>query len=214
MKIPKLGKSVEWTAARRSLLHRLRAQAPDGTWRRLFDSHWRVIYSVARRFGLSEAISQEIVQRTLLSAIRHLSKTESAKSPTPFKVWLRQMTRWRILEACRQRPAEPAFESWSSEQDARLAAWPSLAAFSLERLEELWEAEWQKNIIATALERIRPRVHPKDFQLFDLLVLRQWPIAKITAGLGVHRGQIYLAKHRVTVVLRKEIRVIEAGYPP
>jgi RNA polymerase sigma-70 factor (ECF subfamily) len=40
--------------------------------------------------------------------------------------------------------------------------------------------------------------------LFDLYVVQQWPVKKVTAALGVSAGQVYLAKHRVGALLKKE----------
>jgi len=46
--------------------------------------------------------------------------------------------------------------------------------------------------------------------MFELYVLRDWPVSKVAATLGVNSGQVYLAKHRVSRRLKKEIRKLEA----
>lgn len=207
VKIPKLGKPAEWTATRRSLLRRLQPQAQEVIWRSLFDRHWRVIYATARRLGLNDLEAQEVLQRAILSAVRHLTASQSRAERVPFKVWLFRTTRWHVLEQRRQRP-------WSPQQPSAQLTINTGAGMASVRMEQLWEEEWQKSLIAAALERVKAKVTPKDFQIFDLLVLRQWPGTKIAAGLGVRRAQVYLAKHRVTSVLKKEIRAIEATYPP
>src|SRR2546426_11700823 len=50
---------------------------------------------------------------------------------------------------------------------------------------------------------------PEHYQLFDLYVVQKWPVRKITATLGVNAGQVYLAKHRISSLLKKEIARLE-----
>jgi hypothetical protein len=39
-------------------------------------------------------------------------------------------------------------------------------------LDALFEAEWRKNLFATALERMKPKFSLKQFQMFDLHALK------------------------------------------
>ena len=42
--------------------------------------------------------------------------------------------------------------------------------------------------------------------------MKQWPIRKITKSLGVNFGQVYLAKHRVTGLIREELKKLQERY--
>jgi RNA polymerase sigma-70 factor (ECF subfamily) len=178
-------------AIRQNLLNQLAAPAEAGTWRPLFDCHWRVIYGVARRADLTDTEAQEVVKQTVLSAANHLP--ELPRHPAPRKIWLRQLTYWRITEQWRRRPAENSADH----------------APSPKQIEAFWEEEWRRNLFATALDEVKARVKPKDFQIFELLVVRQWPIAKVSRALAVNLGQVYLAKHRLSLALRKQLKIIE-----
>lgn len=81
---------------------------------------------------------------------------------------------------------------------------PSPGAF-----EAAWEEDWQSNLFDAALERIKRRVREEHFQIFDLHVLRHWSARKVAETLDVNIAQVYLAKHRITALLRKEIRELE-----
>ena len=76
-------------------------------------------------------------------------------------------------------------------------------------LESLWEAEWQSNLMEAALERVRRRVKEEHYQIFDLNVVRQWPANKVARILEVNIAQVYLAKHRVLALLKREVRILE-----
>jgi RNA polymerase sigma-70 factor (ECF subfamily) len=52
-------------------------------------------------------------------------------------------------------------------------------------------------------------VNPKQFQIFDSYVLKEWPVKDVTKTLGVTAMQVYLAKHRVTSLIKKEIKKLE-----
>ena len=51
---------------RSSLIHRLKATINGESWVEFFNAYADLIYNVARRSGLSEADSQDVVQETVL----------------------------------------------------------------------------------------------------------------------------------------------------
>jgi DNA-directed RNA polymerase specialized sigma24 family protein len=85
---------------------------------------------------------------------------------------------------------------------------PDPAGFDLEFI---WDEEWEKNLLAAALERVKRQVDPEQFQIFDLYCLEQWPAQKVAGTLGVGVGRVYLAKHRIGRLLKKEIKMLECG---
>ena len=71
------------------------------------------------------------------------------------------------------------------------------------------ELDGKKNLLAAALERIKSRVDPEQFQIFDLYCLEDWPAQKVARTLGVSLGRVYLAKHRIGALLKKELKKLE-----
>ena len=56
----------------------------------------------------------------------------------------------------------------------------------------------------------KKQIEPKQkFQIFDCYVRKAWPAQKVAARLGVNIGQVYLARHRVGALLKKEIKALE-----
>ena len=76
-------------------------------------------------------------------------------------------------------------------------------------LENIWEAEWQSNLMEAALERVRRRVREEHYQMFDLNVVRQWPANQVAKTLEVSVAQVYLVKHRILALLKREVRMLE-----
>jgi RNA polymerase sigma-70 factor (ECF subfamily) len=73
-------------------------------------------------------------------------------------------------------------------------------------LEGVWEQEWESQLLAAALARIKRQVQPQHYQIYHLHVVLGQPAREVAHTLGVSAAQIYLAKHRIGGSLKKEIR--------
>ena len=76
-------------------------------------------------------------------------------------------------------------------------------------METVWDEEWERNIFEAAIEKVKREVSAKQYQIFDLYVIKKWPVQKVARTLGINIGRVYLAKHRVTGLLKKEIKKLE-----
>jgi RNA polymerase sigma factor (sigma-70 family) len=191
---------------RYSLLSRMQDRDDQDSWKDFFDTYWRLIYSFAIKSGLTDAEAQDVVQETVISVAKDIQKFKRDRTLGSFKGWLRNLTRWRIADQFRKRtrsvPAGNNLSTPSTSPD-------EIAGPVNADLEAIWEEDWQANLLEAAMERIKPRVKEEHYQMFDLNVIRQWPAGKVAQTLGVNIGRVYLAKHRVMALIKKEIRVLE-----
>jgi RNA polymerase sigma factor (sigma-70 family) len=195
-------------ATRRSLVDRLANWDDRKRWQEFFDTYWKLIYSAARKSGLTDAEAQEVVQETIITVAKKIDKLRYDPAIGSFKGWLLNITRWRIADQFRKR--QPADKQRARSSDDRQTATIERVADSRAvDLDALWEKEWQENLFAAAITRVKKKVDPKQFQLFDCYVRKEWPAQKVAAELGVSVGQVYLARHRVSALLKKEIKNIE-----
>ena len=63
--------------------------------------------------------------------------------------------------------------------------------------------------IFAPIAKVKQRVSPEQYQMFDLCVYKQWPVKRIAKQLGVSRGSVYLARHRITSLLKQEVKAME-----
>ncbi len=198
-------------ATRSSLIHRLRDWEDHGSWQDFFDTYWRLIYAVAIKAGLSDSEARDVVQETVVAVAKQMREGGYDRSRSSFKNWLCLITRRRIIDHFRKRSAPEARPSPPDDDDTRrtetVARVPDPASL---KLDTVWEEEWQKNLLDAALERVRQQVAPKQFQIFDLSVLREVPVADVTSLLKVNAAQVYLARHRVGALVKKEVKRLEA----
>ena len=78
-----------------------------------------------------------------------------------------------------------------------------------EEMERNLEDAWRDNIFERALARVKQRANPKSFQVFDCVVLRNMAPAEVASMLGLNAAQVYLAKHRVSVAVKRAAKQIE-----
>jgi RNA polymerase sigma-70 factor (ECF subfamily) len=199
----------EFIATRRSLLTRLKNWGDDESWKAFFDTYWRLIHSAALKSGLTEAEAEEVVQETVIAVAKKMGDFKYDPARGSFKGWLLQLTRWRIADQFRKRggglkPAAP-----SPDETARTATEERVADPASLDLDALWEQEWQHNLMGAALNRVKQEASAKQYQLFDLYVIKQWPVHDIVCALGVSEHQVYKAKSRILAMLRKEARELE-----
>src|SRR5678816_3760113 len=87
---------------RQSLLERLKSLDDQSSWGDFFETYWKLIYSVARKAGLSDPEAQDVVQETIISVARHMPSFRYDPTLGSFKAWLMQLTRWRIMDELRK----------------------------------------------------------------------------------------------------------------
>ena len=77
-------------------------------------------------------------------------------------------------------------------------------------LEKLWSEEWESNLMAAALEQVKRQVSAKQYQTFDLHVLQNLSVRDTARTLQVSVASVYMAKMRLTRLLKKQVRALEA----
>jgi RNA polymerase sigma factor (sigma-70 family) len=195
---------------RRTLLTRLKNWDDQEGWQRFFDTYWRLIYALARQAGLSDAESQDVVQETVFSVAKQMRGFRYDPSRGTFKSWLRLITRRRIADFQRNqyrqvRQVEP------STTEAHQATLEGVADSGANDLEAAWEAEWRQTLLDAAVRQVRRQVDARQYQMFSCYVLKGWSAATVAKTLGVTVGQVYLAKHRLGLLVRKEVERLEQG---
>ena len=86
---------------RKSLIARLENWEDQRTWDEFYRTYWRLIYSVALKAGLREDEAWDVVQETILSIAKQSRKNIYKPEQGSFKLWLWNMTRWRINDQFR-----------------------------------------------------------------------------------------------------------------
>ncbi len=198
----------EFIPTRKSLLTRLKNWEDNESWRAFFNTYWKLIYGVALKAGLTCTEAEEVVQETVIGVARSIGEFKYDPAVCSFKSWLMQVIRHRIARQFERRKRQSLLQTFPDET-SQTPVLERLPDPSGSVLEALWEEEWQKNLTDAALARVKRRVPMEQYQIFDFYVLKKWPALKVARNLGVTVGLVYVAKHRVSRLLQKEIRALQ-----
>lgn len=194
---------------RRSLLERLKNWQDAASWQEFFDTYWKLIYGVARHAGLSEAEAQDVVQETVVSVARKMEGFRTDPAYGSFKSWLMQITRRRIADQLRKRSAR---REWAGMEDDGTEGTPVLERIpdpAGAGLEEIWQKEWERNLVEVALEKVKRQVSSRQFMFFYQQAFKEWKPQKVAEKYGVSMAQVYMAKYRVGGVFKRELRKVQ-----
>ena len=204
----------ELIPTRASLLERLKDLGDQASWNAFYEIYHNLIFSVARRAGLNDVEAEEVVQETLISVAKKMPEFTYDPAKDSFKGWLLTVVRWRIRDQLAKRADNATKQSLSfrtQEQDTRTATVDRVPDPAKPALEGIWDEEWESQLLQTALARIKRQVQPQHYQIYHLHVVLGQSAREVGRSLGVNTAQIYLAKHRIGNLLKKEIQRLQQG---
>ncbi len=194
---------------RATLIQRLKDWQDQASWQDFFDTYWKLIYGVARKSGLSDVEAQDVVQETLAAVAKHMPSFKYNPAIGSFKAWLLKMTHWRITDQFRKRRLSRRLEPLSSDTTTGDGIVEEVADPSGESVYKLWDGEWEWALLDAAVTRVRRRIDPQKYQIFDFYVNKEWAAEKVARSFGVTVEQVYLVKHRVTETIKDEVKRLE-----
>jgi RNA polymerase sigma factor (sigma-70 family) len=193
---------------RPSLLNRLKS-GDDESWQDFYRIYGKLVRDFAIQAGLTNTEADEVVQETAIAMARHLPEYRYDPKVCRFKTWLLNQTSWRIKDQFKKRKKETAQNHSSdcgNEETATINRVPDMAATDLDAV---FESQWRKNLFDVAVDRVKTRFSLKQFQIFDLLVVREWPAATVAQSLGVSLANVYVTRHRISSAIKKETKRLE-----
>src|SRR5262245_14208516 len=174
---------------RPSLLKRLKGGDDVESWQEFYRVYGKLVRDFAIQAGLTDTEADEVVQETAIAVARHLPEFHYDPKVCRFKTWLLNQSSWRIKDLIKRRRRSdglvgetPALPSDDTKRTATVERVPDPAAVNLDAL---FEAEWRKNLMAAALERMKAKFSLKQFQMFELHALQEWPADDVDRSLGV-----------------------------
>jgi len=199
---------------RPSLLNRLKAGDDTGSWQDFYQIYGKPVRDFAIQAGLTDTEADEVVQETAIAMARHLKDFHYDPKVCRFKTWLLNQATWRIKDQLKKRKRESArigspSPAASNDDTARSATINRVADPASVDLDAVFETEWRKNLFAVALDRVKEQFSLKQFQVFDLLVLKDWAAKEVARSLGLSLANVYVTRHRIAAAIKKETRRLE-----
>jgi RNA polymerase sigma factor (sigma-70 family) len=195
---------------RPSLLKRLKSGDDAQSWEDFYRIYGKLVRDFAIQAGLTDTEADEVVQETAIAMSRHLPEYRCDPKVCRFKTWLLNQSSWRIKDQFKKRTKDKAQHhslGHDNDETATINRVPDAAATDLDAV---FETEWRKNLFTAALQRVQQKFSLKQFQIFDLVVLKEWPAAEVAKSLGVSLANVYVTRHRISAAIKNETNRLEA----
>ena len=199
----------EYLPTRQSLLQRLKNLDDQASWKSFFDQYWKLIYSVARRAGLSDAEAQDVVQETIICVTKKIQGFSYDPTYGSFKGWLKRLTQWRITDFVRKKQYQSHGRRLPREEVLQTTLMEDLEDPAGQAIGKAWDEEWENNLLEVALAKVKQRVSPKLYQMFYFHVCKKTPAKQVADRLGAKLTEVYFSKYKVSALVKREIKALE-----
>jgi RNA polymerase sigma-70 factor (ECF subfamily) len=176
-------------------------------WAAFVDRYGPKVYGWCRQRGLQEADAQDVTQEVLTQLVQKLRTFTYDPNKGAFRAWLRTLTH----------------HAWCDYLDSRRRAWGDGAGTDApERLESVEAREdlltaladaFDLEVLEEARARVRLKVSPRDWLIFQSLAVEGRPGPAVAAELKMSVTAVLMAKSRVLKQLRQEVRRLEGTRP-
>jgi RNA polymerase sigma-70 factor (ECF subfamily) len=188
---------------RASLLVRLRDPRDEAAWQEFVALYVPVIYGYARRQGLQDADAVDLAQEVLSAVAGTLPGLSYDPDRGTFRGWLFTIVRRKLSNWRRSRRTRPC-ASGSAATRRLLEAYTEP-----EKIEEEWEAEWQRRLFGWACEQVRRDVSASTWQAFWRTAIDGQPGKQVAAELGLSVAAVYLARGRIVARLKELVQSVQ-----
>jgi RNA polymerase sigma-70 factor (ECF subfamily) len=179
---------------RASLLIRVRDPQDAESWNEFYALYQPFLYRIARRQGLSEIDSEEVVAEVFAKIQSAIREFEYGKSPGRFRGWLKTVTIRTLQDRFRKlgRRKEISLEAVEYEQGIS------------DDLDAQWEKEYRQRILEFAQSWVRQRSQETTWACFQQHVLEGRPAAEVGEALGLKANAVYVNASRVLKKVREK----------
>jgi RNA polymerase sigma-70 factor (ECF subfamily) len=188
-----------------SLLARLRlAPADQAAWAEFVDRYGPKVYGWCRHRRLQEADARDVTQDVLVRLAGKMRGFEYDPARS-FRAWLKTLTRHALSDFCDARGRAGAAAGGSAVVD--LLQTVEAREDLVRRLDE----EFDREVLEEAVARVRVRVTPKSWRVFERTAHEGRSGAEAAAELGMTVAAVFVAKGRVQRLLQEEVRRLEGN---
>lgn len=182
------------------MLARLGSDRQSPEWSKFLELYLPFMAGQIRKYPLLKDWEDDILQDVLMAVAQSLPNW-SPGMPGGFRCWLRTTTKHRILETLRKSQRFPITVAQIQSLETELAQWEDPAS----RVAQQWDEEHDEYLLGRAMVRVRRRVDPKTWAVFEELWLKEKTPAQVASAMGISVGSVYSITARVMRLLREEV---------
>ena len=181
-------------STRASLLASLRSGDTSEAWARFHDRYLEFISAIARRWGLQPADRDDVIQDAFSRLLRVMPEFEYDPGRGRFRGYLKAVVRSAVASKLRQIARTGAVQHTGAVPDS-----------SDEAFEFIWETEWRRHHVRTALRHVRAEFSSRDQEAFQRCVVRGEAPGIVADDLSMSVDHVYQVKSRIMKRLSQRI---------
>jgi RNA polymerase sigma-70 factor (ECF subfamily) len=190
-----------------SLLRQIKNLSNAPGWTRFYETYGPLVERFATKFGLTAAEREDVIQNTMIQVAKNIPSFDYDRQRGSFKSWLFRSAKWKILDILRARPKNTYDyqRGIRGDDESPPLAWePSVSIF-----QELWDVEWQQQLLRDALDIVQKQVCGEHFQIFCQNVLEEIPASQVAQMVGVRTAHVHLIKYRIGRLIKKQLTLLQ-----
>ena len=170
-------------------------------WQRFVIVYGPHILQWCRGYRLQEADARDVAQEVLLRIARQLPKFQYDESRR-FRGWIRTIVHRSWCDWVETSSAR----SWGSGSSSVLAALQKIPA--RDDLADRFQRQYDAELLQIAVQRVRRRVEPLTWRVFELLAIENLPGVEVSRQTGVKVASAFAVRSRVQRLLRAELDLL------
>lgn len=170
--------------------------ADQAAWRRFCSRYGPAVFRFARRRGLGEAESDEVLAATLEVFVEKFRDGEYRREIGRLRSWVFGIAMNKVREARRHLAGR--------EREVSIEELPSVTDETDQSPDPQFRGDLEQALAWECLDSVRRRVAPLTYQAFDLYVMKGRKPEDVARLLGMDKPAVYVAKSRVLSAARRE----------
>ncbi|MFG0329038.1 MAG: RNA polymerase sigma factor [Phycisphaerales bacterium] len=170
-----------------TLLAAITDRADRSSWSEFYSRYAPLIFTIARRQGLSQDDAEEVVQLVMMAVTKGIERYDPSRGS--FRSWLLAVSYNKVRDVIAARSRAPTPDD-DAARDRSKAADGTLSS--------VWEREWSRALLREAAETVRrERGDDTAFRAFWLTAVQGLAPREAAEALGVKVDRVYEFKHRI-----------------
>jgi len=184
----------EYQKTQTSLIKRLQETVVGVSWSEFMVVYTKLIFSIARKTGLSHEDSDDVTQETIIKSHKNINRYNPQRGS--FRNWLGVIAKSCIVDHLRKKGRRlPTGWQPLTDDDEPIE---NRSVDPKDIFEEMWAEEARSYLVEMALERLKQAVKkPRDFQVFHCSKFLQWSTDRICESLDITSNNMHQINNRV-----------------
>lgn len=186
---------------RETLIRRLPNLADVDAWNQFVEIYEPLLFRLARSKGMQPADADDFTQEVLSAVTKAVGRWLENADRGSFRAWLFRIAQ-NLAVNFLTRPKHRRLGTGDSQMDRLMAEQPAKSNATT----ELFLKEYRRELFRWAAEQVRGQVSDRQWRVFWLTSVEDRPIGPVAAEAGMSVGSVYIARSRITRLIREKIR--------